>query len=137
MQNHLTDVAFFFSNRRRHTIFDCDLSSDLCSSDLVRRRRRHRFVPSRCVRPCASIHPSGTECLLLSGKQNEPPQRSPGPFLTRNSAPYANPSAHSEHRRLHSATLRKQLCSTYQIRGREPEHERTVRFVQTWAFPLR
>src|SRR2546430_9549109 len=27
-------VLFFFSSRRRHTIFDCDWSSDVCSSDL-------------------------------------------------------------------------------------------------------
>src|SRR5688572_32484182 len=26
---------FFFSSRRRHTSFDCDWSSDVCSSDLV------------------------------------------------------------------------------------------------------
>src|SRR2546427_8802027 len=31
---------FFFSSRRRHTRFDCDWSSDVCSSDLVRRRIR-------------------------------------------------------------------------------------------------
>src|SRR5438270_9014543 len=29
------DVLFFFSSRRRHTRFDCDWSSDVCSSDLV------------------------------------------------------------------------------------------------------
>src|SRR6266853_1727941 len=28
-------VFFFFSSRRRHTIFDCDWSSDVCSSDLL------------------------------------------------------------------------------------------------------
>src|SRR2546430_7716777 len=28
--------CFFFSSRRRHTRFDCDWSSDVCSSDLVR-----------------------------------------------------------------------------------------------------
>src|SRR5438270_9826229 len=28
---------FFFSSRRRHTRFDCDWSSDVCSSDLERR----------------------------------------------------------------------------------------------------
>src|SRR2546430_13361672 len=28
------DVVFFFSSRRRHTRFDCDWSSDVCSSDL-------------------------------------------------------------------------------------------------------
>src|SRR5256886_10220070 len=27
--------VFFFSSRRRHTIFDCDWSSDVCSSDLT------------------------------------------------------------------------------------------------------
>src|SRR5260370_6402822 len=27
-------VIFFFSSRRRHTIFKCDWSSDVCSSDL-------------------------------------------------------------------------------------------------------
>src|SRR2546430_8600629 len=26
---------FFFSSRRRHTRFDCDWSSDVCSSDLI------------------------------------------------------------------------------------------------------
>src|SRR2546430_16911721 len=30
---------FFFSSRRRHTRFDCDWSSDVCSSDLVRQGR--------------------------------------------------------------------------------------------------
>src|SRR2546430_4530961 len=32
---HLLQVAFFFSSRRRHTRFDCDWSSDVCSSDLM------------------------------------------------------------------------------------------------------
>src|SRR2546427_13298570 len=31
----LVAVCFFFSSRRRHTRFDCDWSSDVCSSDLV------------------------------------------------------------------------------------------------------
>src|SRR5256886_6968217 len=35
---NLTEVIFvfffFFSSRRRHTRFDCDWSSDVCSSDL-------------------------------------------------------------------------------------------------------
>src|SRR2546430_6519983 len=29
---------FFFSSRRRHTRFDCDWSSDVCSSDLIGKR---------------------------------------------------------------------------------------------------
>src|SRR2546430_11289580 len=28
------NLFFFFSSRRRHTRFDCDWSSDVCSSDL-------------------------------------------------------------------------------------------------------
>src|SRR2546430_17623402 len=31
------DLVFFFSSRRRHTRFDCDWSSDVCSSDLTQR----------------------------------------------------------------------------------------------------
>src|SRR5688572_33099036 len=48
--------SFFFSSRRRHTRFDCDWSSDVCSSDLpvgggagegallVAEQSRHRAV---------------------------------------------------------------------------------------------
>src|SRR2546430_5661024 len=32
--------TFFFSSRRRHTRFDCDWSSDVCSSDLGVARAR-------------------------------------------------------------------------------------------------
>src|SRR2546430_13187060 len=32
----VVDWWFFFSSRRRHTRFDCDWSSDVCSSDLAR-----------------------------------------------------------------------------------------------------
>src|SRR5256886_6319862 len=31
----VTGSCFFFSSRRRHTRFDCDWSSDVCSSDLI------------------------------------------------------------------------------------------------------
>src|SRR2546430_9702454 len=33
--------VFFFSSRRRHTRFDCDWSSDVCSSDLPHVARQH------------------------------------------------------------------------------------------------
>src|SRR6266853_6907734 len=35
---------FFFSSRRRHTRFDCDWSSDVCSSDLPDRGRIEQNV---------------------------------------------------------------------------------------------
>src|SRR2546430_9002250 len=34
-RNTFSGVFFFFSSRRRHTRFDCDWSSDVCSSDLI------------------------------------------------------------------------------------------------------
>src|SRR2546430_634105 len=33
--HHNGNFFFFFSSRRRHTRFDCDWSSDVCSSDLI------------------------------------------------------------------------------------------------------
>src|SRR2546430_11949930 len=41
LSRHLTStvgLVFFISSRRRHTRFDCDWSSDVCSSDLRRGR---------------------------------------------------------------------------------------------------
>src|SRR2546430_9919912 len=41
-------VFFFFSSRRRHTRFDCDWSSDVCSSDLT---IRSAWLPSASHSP--------------------------------------------------------------------------------------
>src|SRR6266478_7477300 len=44
-------LFFFFSSRRRHTRFDCDWSSDVCSSDLgeiaADRHARHAVAEAR------------------------------------------------------------------------------------------
>src|SRR5688572_32482212 len=51
------EIIFFFSSRRRHTRFDCDWSSDVCSSDLTAgssappRRGSRRPVPTPTRRP--------------------------------------------------------------------------------------
>src|SRR2546427_8755119 len=37
-------IFFFFSSRRRHTRFDCDWSSDVCSSDLEREAGRPKLL---------------------------------------------------------------------------------------------
>src|SRR2546430_5795432 len=47
--------SFFFSSRRRHTRFDCDWSSDVCSSDLRRTTAASRRSADR---RCAAA-PSG------------------------------------------------------------------------------
>src|SRR2546430_13434120 len=48
--------SFFFSSRRRHTRFDCDWSSDVCSSDLKFYHLRHE------VRPLQSLAQRGSAC---------------------------------------------------------------------------
>src|SRR5256886_8242240 len=45
--------VFFFASRRRHTIFDCDWSSDVCSSDLL-----------ILDEPCAGLDPVAREHFL-------------------------------------------------------------------------
>src|SRR2546430_7453197 len=44
-------VFFFFSSRRRHTRFDCDWSSDVCSSDLQASRTSSRYGPLFTPKP--------------------------------------------------------------------------------------
>src|SRR2546430_4099197 len=45
---------FFFSSRRRHTRFDCDWSSDVCSSDLT----------TSTTRGSGSVVPMAPDCPL-------------------------------------------------------------------------
>src|SRR5438270_1608593 len=44
---------FFFSSRRRHTRFDCDWSSDVCSSDLI--WTRMAFASFGIIPPVLSV----------------------------------------------------------------------------------
>src|SRR5256886_13281653 len=43
-RDHESEYFFFFSSRRRHTRFDCDWSSDVCSSDLITEKGDPKFV---------------------------------------------------------------------------------------------
>src|SRR5579859_1118470 len=45
-----TRLFFFFSSRRRHTRFDCDWSSDVCSSDL-----EHHFLEEYSHSPAPEV----------------------------------------------------------------------------------
>src|SRR5688572_32437376 len=47
--------VFFFSSRRRHTRFDCDWSSDVCSSDLKRTWRRLWRLSALCATPAMGM----------------------------------------------------------------------------------
>src|SRR2546430_8324611 len=48
-------LVFFFSSRRRHTRFDCDWSSDVCSSDLTDMRSIAGQLTLEHVVPLASL----------------------------------------------------------------------------------
>src|SRR2546430_8451180 len=52
---------FFFSSRRRHTRFDCDWSSDVCSSDLFVRNAQSKDRAQE-------LHPSGLPLRLGLGQ---------------------------------------------------------------------
>src|SRR2546430_2718815 len=43
-RRRVLDLCFFFSSRRRHTRFDCDWSSDVCSSDLESKGLRKGLI---------------------------------------------------------------------------------------------
>src|SRR5256886_11572472 len=61
--SRLLVCVFFFSSRRRHTRFDCDWSSDVCSSDLCVGRRQPVL--------CGTVSIEKTEALseLLTKKK--------------------------------------------------------------------
>src|SRR2546430_13704506 len=48
-------VLYFFSSRRRHTRFDCDWSSDVCSSDLLAARLDRLDPDERAVLERAAV----------------------------------------------------------------------------------
>src|SRR5256886_14779711 len=57
-------VFFFFSSRRRHTRFDCDWSSDVCSSDLSGVRV---FRPTTLWDGLRMLRDAGIQSLLCEG----------------------------------------------------------------------
>src|SRR2546427_7751389 len=48
-------LLFFFSSRRRHTRFDCDWSSDVCSSDLSS-AGENEFAAANSFSPALDLH---------------------------------------------------------------------------------
>src|SRR2546427_8657930 len=66
---------FFFSSRRRHTRFDCDWSSDVCSSDLADYDQATAKL-SLLVRPTLLVEP---EVTVL--RQGEGDPRLPHPLV--------------------------------------------------------
>src|SRR5256886_15326248 len=59
-------IMFFFSSRRRHTRFDCDWSSDVCSSDLYLSQEHRDAAEHGCPMPAL-----GAEIARLSPTSRE------------------------------------------------------------------
>src|SRR2546430_14316604 len=53
--------VFFFSSRRRHTRFDCDWSSDVCSSDLSKAMVELGGLQQRLGRDAARVQAGAAE----------------------------------------------------------------------------
>src|SRR2546430_8955737 len=67
---------FFFSSRRRHTRFDCDWSSDVCSSDLSVARitpKVRKIIRSRCGNAAPDLMVKG----IARAAASETPPRIP------------------------------------------------------------
>src|SRR2546430_17164221 len=74
-------LFFFFSSRRRHTRFDCDWSSDVCSSDLEGL--------------CGIMMVGGVSNPATSNPQSSLTDGFIGPRITRKSLPESQPAAAS------------------------------------------
>src|SRR2546430_11441766 len=88
-------IFFFFSSRRRHTRFDCDWSSDVCSSDLgfensvsadfftvPLRVAKKTYWPSRSEEHTSELQSqSNLVCRLLLEKKNMEPTGTSGSMI--------------------------------------------------------
>src|SRR2546430_9090013 len=81
---------FFFSSRRRHTRFDCDWSSDVCSSDLTQ----------RCDVPAAKVATASTAKIEHPASEIGPVRRLRRAELPRDTATLARYLIRSEERRV-------------------------------------
>src|SRR2546430_7346288 len=66
-------IFFFFSSRRRHTRFDCDWSSDVCSSDLGHSKSEFGFGFANSI-PSLHVNRSkvGGTAPITSDAENAP-----------------------------------------------------------------
>src|SRR2546430_6945880 len=74
-------LLFFFSSRRRHTRFDCDWSSDVCSSDLAFGQLRTKYGDKNPFDAFVVGRHAATLALRELVKENELPNGRPSPWL--------------------------------------------------------
>src|SRR2546430_12447148 len=74
---------FFFSSRRRHTRFDCDWSSDVCSSDLGFLRKTSMDELPQLMSPRRTLKSWGSSSMLVL-RRNPPMGVMRGSFFILN-----------------------------------------------------
>src|SRR5688572_32727456 len=83
---------FFFSSRRRHTRFDCDWSSDVCSSDLRREGTVGRAQPialrAWLETRCGADELAASDRVELRGRQGRSEERRVGKECRSRWSPY-------------------------------------------------
>src|SRR5688572_22577483 len=83
---------FFFSSRRRHTRFDCDWSSDVCSSDLTLNDALMELVDKREVEPkeayMKAVEKSGFAAALKAKRHDRSEERRVGKECRSRWSPY-------------------------------------------------
>src|SRR5689334_24652322 len=80
---------FFFSSRRRHTRWNCDWSSDVCSSDLgiVCSKRSNPAVAGLFAFRRSTAH-DATKCLKTHNRQTRSEERRVGKECRSRWSPY-------------------------------------------------
>src|SRR5256886_9004220 len=141
----ICEIFFFFSSRRRHTRFDCDWSSDVCSSDLEQWR-----APLERRRPLDRISSGQLPGFraLVRGRRGHP-ARIPMPSLPQQPTPYQlrpfaactcnpnpEPSCDEQQLRSEQAMLVLLLLATEVIPRTSHERRAYVLFERGSAMPI-
>src|SRR5688572_33340891 len=93
------ELDFFFSSRRRHTRFDCDWSSDVCSSDL-----EHEVDPVPCPQDAQEPEHGGDRGAEIPEQAGRSEERRVGKECRSRWAPY-------HYKKKKSATCQPQTLS--------------------------
>src|SRR5688572_31300585 len=86
-------VFFFFSSRRRHTRFDCDWSSDVCSSDLLRERVQREMRKADLDRRLDDFA-HRLHALGVSAKTRQPARPGPTPVAVHDDGDVSGQISH-------------------------------------------
>src|SRR2546430_8367858 len=86
--SNIVRFVFFFSSRRRHTRFDCDWSSDVCSSDLAPKLAAGQDPTAKPAYAIAPALVDGADATLYEVTENRSEERRVGKECRSRWSPY-------------------------------------------------